>query len=160
MLSVSLRMPSVPLIDLSQREGAPLLHMYGADRPAASFEMRNAWIGYPVVRIAKRFCGARRMKRIQDKAEVSIDFPDKVYMGSFARESKFEASSENDGILIRLYRPGSHRRTVEMHLHHHLLADILTGWAESLAKEPMQDADHRKALLDALKKLEKALSPR
>ena len=100
------------------------------------------------------------MKPIQDKAEVSIDFPEKFYMGAFGRESKFEASSENDGLLIKLYRPGDQRRTVEMHLHHHLLADILAGWSESLAKEPIEDADHRKALLDALKKLEKALSHR
>ena len=100
------------------------------------------------------------MKPIQDKAEVSIDFPEKFYMGAFARESKFEASSENDGLLIKLYRPGDQRRTVEMHLHHHLLADILAGWAESLGDEPIQDADHRKALLDALKTLKKALSHR
>lgn len=100
------------------------------------------------------------MKPIQDKAEVSIDFPDKVYMGAFSRESKFEASTENDGLFIKLYRPGDQKRTVEMHLHHHLLADILAGWADSLKKEPVRDADHRKALLDALKKLEKALSHR
>ena len=98
------------------------------------------------------------MKPIQDKAEVSIDFPEKFYMGAFARESKFEAASENDGLLIKLYRPGDHKRTVEMHLHHHLLADILAGWADSLKHEPIQDDDHRKSLLDALKKLEKALS--
>lgn len=100
------------------------------------------------------------MKPIQDKAEVSIDFPDKVYMGAFARESKFEAISENDGLLIKLYRPGDQKRTVEMHLHHYLLADILTDWAESLGEEPIQDDDHRKELLDAMKKLEKALSHR
>jgi len=98
------------------------------------------------------------MKPIQDKAEVSIDFPEKFYMGAFGRESQFEASSENDGLLIKLYRPGDQRRTVELHLHHHLLADILAGWSDSLTKAPIEDDDHRKVLLDALKKLENGLS--
>ena len=46
------------------------------------------------------------MQPVQDKAEVSIDFPDKFYMGSFQRSSKFEARSEDDGLLIKLVRPG------------------------------------------------------
>jgi len=72
------------------------------------------------------------MKPIQDKAEVSIDFPEKFYVGSFARDSKFEARTEADGLLIKLEKPGDEKRAVEIHLHHHLLADILSGWADSL----------------------------
>jgi len=98
------------------------------------------------------------MKPIQDKAEVSIDFPDKFYMGSFARDSKFEARSENDGLLIKIVKSREAKRVVEIHLHHHLLAGILSEWAESIADEPLRDDDHRKTLLDALKKLQKALS--
>ena len=98
------------------------------------------------------------MKPIQDKAEVSIDFPDKFYMGSFARDSKFEARSEDDGLLIKIVKPGDEKRAVEIHLHHHLLADILSEWAESIDDEPLQDDDHRETLLDALKTLQKALS--
>ena len=79
------------------------------------------------------------MKPIQDKAEVSIDFPEKFYVGSFARDSKFEARSEDDGLLIKLIRRSDEKRVVEIHLHHHLLADILSEWAESLADEPLQD---------------------
>jgi hypothetical protein len=100
------------------------------------------------------------MKPVQDKAEVSIDFPEKFYVGSFARDSKFEARTEDDGLLIKLLKPGDAKRAVEIHLHHHLLADILAGWAESLADEPIHDRDHRKTLQDALKKLQKAVSAR
>ena len=57
---------------------------------------------------------------VPDKAEVAIDFPDKVYMGSFSRTSVFEARAENDGLLIKLVRRGEDSREVEVHLHHHL----------------------------------------
>ena len=100
------------------------------------------------------------MKPIQDKAEVSIDFPEKFYIGSFARDSKFEARTEADGLLIKLEKPGDEKRAVEIHLHHHLLADILSGWADSLGVAPIADKDHRKTLQDALKKLQKAVSGR
>ena len=97
---------------------------------------------------------------VHDKAEVSIDFPDKVYMGSFSRSSVFEARAENDGLFVKLTRPGEDTREVEIHLHHHLLADILDAWADSLAEQPPMDADHKKTLVDALNKVEKALKKR
>ena len=97
---------------------------------------------------------------IQDKAEVAIDFPDKVYMGSFSRGSIFEARAENDGLFIKLMRKGEDSREVEVHLHHHLLADILDAWADSLEGEPVMDSDHRKVLLESLTKVEKALKKR
>ena len=100
------------------------------------------------------------MKPIKDKAEVSIDFPEKFYIGSFSRQSKFEARSEDDGLLIKLKNDSDQERAVEIHLHHHLLADILSEWAESLSDEPIHDIDHRKTLTDALKKLQKAISKR
>ena len=94
---------------------------------------------------------------VQDKAEVAIGFPDKVYMGSFTRSSTFEARSENDGLFIKLLRAGEDRREVEVHLHHHLMADILEAWSESLAEQPPMDKDHRDTLLEGLNKVEKAL---
>jgi hypothetical protein len=87
---------------------------------------------------------------VPDKAEVSIDFPDKFYMGSFPRDAKFEARAENDGLFIKLTRMGGNRRQVEIHLHHYLLADILSEWAVSLANEPPMQEDHRERLLAAL----------
>lgn len=94
---------------------------------------------------------------IHDKAEVSIDFPDKFYMGSFSRGAKFEARAENDGLLIKLTRTGENRRKVEIHLHHQLLADILSEWAVSLANEPPMQEDHSETLRDALAQVEDAL---
>lgn len=94
---------------------------------------------------------------IPDKAEVSIDFPDKFYMGSFPRDAKFEARAEDDGLFIKLTRLGENRRQVEIHLHHQLLADILSEWAVSLANEPPMQEDHRETLLAALAQVEDAL---
>lgn len=86
-----------------------------------------------------------------------MDFPDKFYMGSFARESKFEARAEDDGLFIKLSRTGDEKRDVEIHLHHYLLADVLSEWADSLGDEPRMDKTHREELLEVLKKVEKAV---
>lgn len=94
---------------------------------------------------------------IQDKGQVTIDFPETMYMGSFSRDSKFQARTENDGLFIKLLGAGDEKREVEVHLHHHLLADILSEWAESLSQQPVTDASHRETLLDALSKVTKAL---
>ena len=94
---------------------------------------------------------------IPDNAEVSIDFPDKFYIGSFPRDAKFEARAEDDGLFIKLTRIGENRRQVEIHLHHQLLADILSEWAVSLANEPPMQEDHRESLLAALAEVADAL---
>ncbi len=94
---------------------------------------------------------------IQDKAEIAIDFRDKAYMGSFSRGAKFEARAENDGLFIRLLRGGEDSRVAEMHLHHYLLADILTEWATSLTVEPSMNENHRKNLQEAIAKVGQAL---
>jgi hypothetical protein len=78
-------------------------------------------------------------------------------MGSFSRGSIFEARAENDGLFIKLMRRGEDRRAAEMHLHHYLLADILSEWAKSLAKGPAMNEDHRKNLQEAVAKVDKAL---
>ena len=97
------------------------------------------------------------MHPVQDKAEVSIDFPEKFYMGSFTRESRYEAKAEDDGLLIKLVHNGGKKRAVGIHLHHHLLADILTDWAASLAEAPPMDKNHKETLREALRAVEKAL---
>lgn len=94
---------------------------------------------------------------IPDKAQIAVDFPDKFYMGSFARESKFEARAENDGLFIKLSRSGEQKRAVEIHLHHYLLADILSAWADSLTETPQMEADHKTEMLEVLKHLEKTV---
>ena len=69
------------------------------------------------------------MHPIADKAEVSVDFPDKAYMGSFSRHSQFDAYADTDSVAIRLVRPGEDRREATVHLHYGLLAGILAELA-------------------------------
>ena len=61
------------------------------------------------------------MKSITDRAEVSVDFPEKAYMGAFGRESSFDVKVEPDEVLLRIVRGGEERRQVAIHLHYYLL---------------------------------------
>lgn len=71
------------------------------------------------------------MHPISDKAEVSVDFPDKAYIGSFGRHSNSM-----------------------------LLADILLELAKSLASRDQLDEQHRSELSEAAKQLSASLEPR
>ena len=71
------------------------------------------------------------MHPISDKAEVSVDFPDKAYIGSFGRHSNSM-----------------------------LLADILLELAKSLASRDQLDEQHRSELCEAAKQLSASLEPR
>jgi hypothetical protein len=96
---------------------------------------------------------------IADKAEVSVDFPDKAYIGSFGRHSQFDAYADTDSVAIRLVRPGEDHREAVMHLHYGLLADILTELATSLAARHPLDVQHRTELREAVKRLSASLEP-
>jgi hypothetical protein len=96
---------------------------------------------------------------ISDKGEVSIDFPDKAYIGSFSRHSQFDAYADADNVAIRLVRPGEDRREAVMHLHYGLLADILVELSRSLAARDPLDELHRTELSEAAKQLVAALEP-
>jgi hypothetical protein len=100
------------------------------------------------------------VRPISDKAEVSIDFPDKFYVGSFERDSSFEAKAEGDGLFFRLTRSGEEKRVVGVHLHHFVLAGILADWADTLKDQPPVGRAHATELIEALKKVEKALARR
>ncbi|HEV2334576.1 MAG TPA: hypothetical protein VGS13_03690 [Stellaceae bacterium] len=97
------------------------------------------------------------MHPIADKAEITIDFPDKLYMGGFGRDSEFEARAEDDGLLIRLVRPGEDKRVAEIHLHHFLFAGILDELARSLAQRGPIDVVHREPLIAAARSFLAAL---
>jgi hypothetical protein len=97
------------------------------------------------------------MHAITDKAEVAIDFPDKVYMGSFGRDSSFDAHADAEGMTIRLVRTSGEKREAEMHLHHFLFAGILADLAQSLDGIEPIDETHRQPLLAAAHKLAAAL---
>jgi len=97
---------------------------------------------------------------IADKAEVSVDFADKAYMGSFGRHSQFDAYADTDSVAIRLVRPGEDRREVLVHLHYGLLAGVLAELARSLAARDPLDEQHRMELSEAAKQLAATLEPR
>jgi hypothetical protein len=97
---------------------------------------------------------------ISDKAEVSVDFPDKAYIGSFGRHSQFDAYADDDSVAVRLVRPGEDRREAVMHLHYGLLADILVELAKSLASRAQLDEQHRSELNEAAMQLCRSLEPR
>src|SRR6516162_8532770 len=97
---------------------------------------------------------------ISDKAEISVDFPDKAYMGSFGRHSQFDAYADTESVAVRLVRPGEDRREAMLHLHYGLLAGILAELARSLASRPELDEQHRTELNEAAKQLCRSLEPR
>jgi hypothetical protein len=81
------------------------------------------------------------MHPIADKAEIAVEFPDKVYMGQFGQHSSFEATIETSGVLIRLGRRDDERREVQIHLHYLLFADVLAEIARSITSHPPTDRD-------------------
>jgi hypothetical protein len=97
---------------------------------------------------------------IVDKAEVSVDFPDKAYIGSFGRHSQFDAYADADSVAIKLVRPGEDRREAVMHLHYGLLSEILSELARSLAARDPLDEQHRAELSEAARQLAASLEPR
>ena len=100
------------------------------------------------------------MKSISDRAEVSIDFPDKAYMGAFGRESSFDVKVEEDEVLLRIVRSGPERREIAVHLHYFLLADILAQLGQGLEKHDFLDALHLQKLRDGADALARALKDR
>jgi hypothetical protein len=97
------------------------------------------------------------MKSITDKAEVSVDFPDKAYMGSFGKESSFDVKVGPDEVLVRILRSGDERREVAVHLHYFLLADILAEIGQGLAKQEL-DQTHCDLMREGVDGLSKGLA--
>ena len=97
------------------------------------------------------------MKVIPDKAEVALDFPDKVYVGTFGTNCRFEAKTDGTGVVLKLQRHDSEKREVDIHLHHGIFAECLEELARSVASQPPIDANHRAALLAGARHLVDAL---
>jgi hypothetical protein len=97
---------------------------------------------------------------IPDKAEVALEYPDKLYIGTFERTSRFDAHLDKTGISLTLERMGDieARRSIRMHLHYGLFAEILGQLAKTVARMPEDDINHRSALRDAAKCLYLALA--
>lgn len=96
-------------------------------------------------------------KPITDGAEVSIEFPDKAYLGYFRRDSTFEVLRDRDSIALKLVHPGDDKRVASFHLHDYLLADVLEAAADCLTAADIEPPQ-RRALAQAAEKLLRALA--
>jgi hypothetical protein len=101
-------------------------------------------------------------KPIPDKAEVALEYPDKLNMGTFERTARFDAHLDGAGISLSLYRTGEPdvRKSVHLHFHYALFAEILHDLARTVSSVPPSDAAHRDALREAAEALYRALDPR
>ena len=98
-------------------------------------------------------------KPITDKAEVAVEYPDKLYIGTFERTARFDAHLDETGISLSLHRTGADdvRKSVRMHFHYGLFADILHDLAKTVSSLPASDLAHREVLRDAAEALHSAL---
>ena len=98
------------------------------------------------------------MKHILDKAEVALEYPDKFYSGTFERSSRFEAAFDPAGVGLVLERPGDPdtRKSVRLHVHYGLLADIFAQLTATAARIPV-DEPHRTMLVEQLAALHRAV---
>jgi hypothetical protein len=99
-------------------------------------------------------------KPITDKAEVALEYPDKLYVGTFERSSRFEARLDPTGIALILERPGADdvHKSIHMHINFGLFADILRELASTVGRIPKDDIMHRDQLAKAVAELHSAPS--
>ena len=71
---------------------------------------------------------------VPDKAEIALEYPDKLYVGTFERSSRFEAHLDPTGFALILERPGAEdvRKSIHMHINFGLLAGILAELASTV----------------------------
>ena len=96
-------------------------------------------------------------KPITDKVEVSVDFPDKAYYGSFDHRSTFGVRADDQGIHIDLERRGGERRHVGFHVHYYLLADLFESIGKALSDQKVMDEAHADALRESAQSLAEAV---
>ena len=99
------------------------------------------------------------MKPIPDKAEIVLEYPDKFYSGTFERSSRFDAHMEQAGVALSFLHGGeeSERKSVRMHIHSALFADILNELAKTAPSVPAAEMSHRDALVQAARAFAAAL---
>ena len=99
-------------------------------------------------------------KPVPDKAEIALEYPDKLYVGTFERSSRFEAHLDPTGFALILERTGDDdaRKSIHMHINFGLFAAILSELASSVGRIPKDDILHREQLAQAVAELHKALS--
>src|SRR5829696_5987284 len=96
-------------------------------------------------------------KPLPDRAEVALEYPDKLYIGTFERSSRFEAHLDTRGFSLVLERPGDvdTRKSIHMHLNFGLFVEILQDVAKTVGTIPVEDVSHRAMLADAAAALHK-----
>jgi hypothetical protein len=84
-------------------------------------------------------------KPVPDKAEIALEYLDKLYIGPFERSSRFEAHLDKTGIVLVLERPGDAdaRKSVHVHFHYALFADMLSDLAKTVSAALPGDTPHR-----------------
>jgi hypothetical protein len=99
-------------------------------------------------------------KPLPDKAEVALEYPDKLYIGTFDRSSQFEAHLDATALSLVLERTGDldTRKSVHMHLNYELFSEILKDVAKTASKIPQAAIEHRKSLAESVTLLQCALS--
>ena len=100
-------------------------------------------------------------KPIPDKAEIALEYPDKVYVGTFEHTSRFEAHLDPTGFSLVLERLGEEdvRKSVHMHINFGLFASILSDLASTVRRIPKDDILHRDQLAQATAELHRAFNP-
>ena len=101
----------------------------------------------------------RMTKSIPDKAEIALEYPDKLYVGTFEHTSRFEAHLDRTGFSLILERLGDEdvRKSIHMHINFGLFADILHELASTVGRIAKDDLMHRDQLAGAAAELHKAL---
>ena len=99
-------------------------------------------------------------KPIPDKAEIALEYPDKLYVGTFERSSRFEAHLDPTGFALILERMGDEdvRRSIHLHINFGLFASILSDLASTVGSIPKDDILHRDQLARAVAELHGALT--
>jgi hypothetical protein len=111
-------------------------------------------------RAAAKACGDAMMKPVPDKAEIALEYPEKLYVGTFERSSRFEAHLDPTGFSLILERLGDEdvRKSIHMHINFGLFACILSELASSVKRIPKDDIVHRDQLARAVAELHMALN--
>jgi hypothetical protein len=75
-------------------------------------------------------------KPIPDKAEVALEYPDGLCIGTFEQSARFDAHLDENGISLSLHRTGADdvRKSIRMHFHYGLFADILRDLAKTVCR--------------------------
>jgi hypothetical protein len=104
----------------------------------------------------------RDMSGVPDKAEIALEYPEKLYVGTFECSSRFEAHLDSTGFALILDRLGDEeaRRSIHMHINYGLFASILSELASTVSRIPKDDIVHREQLARAAAELHRALVPK